>query len=340
MAQGKLSDLHEEKEIEQSSFVSLDPSTSVGVWQKKNKDGSPNHSPAPTTKHKPAENELRKLQSDASKSRPISIARDREPVLPPPSTTVKKPEPPRRNTVVDDHAGDRKGGGGGGGGKERQPPSQPPPQRPPQPPPPHGPLPPHYEVCPEFVKQERERTADEQDVSRKGQETVVTNAHVDGGGAGLWIRDTVMDHYEFSTEISRSHDKQIAPLGEMLEPNQPAVYEVPIKKAMAPSKPARSKNKHVKSVEQQLADRRSWGDPYALTPVSEVLVQQRQDEEGKEKEHGKEHGKGGNESRPRAPSRPAPPPPYESKVRSSVTRPPVSPYAVSMPNLPEAPLEG
>ena len=105
--------------------------------------------------------------------------------------------------------------------------------------------------------------------------------------------------------------------------DDPLSYEVPkIKASGPPSKPPRRKNKHTKSVEQQLTDRHSWGDPYAVTPVTEAQQQ------GMSKKDG---GMKKKDTLGRPPSRPAPPPPHSPSSSSSLYQRSVSPYAVSSP---------
>ena len=59
-------------------------------------------------------------------------------------------------------------------------------------------------------------------------------------------RDTVMDHYEFSTELTKHYPKPSL-LGQLIEDplNDPSPYKVPtVKTSEPPSKPPSRKNKH------------------------------------------------------------------------------------------------
>ena len=277
-----LEDVHEEKEIEQSSITSIDPTMSVTLWRKKdNKSSVSVDIPSPATRQKPTDGKMRRFQSDASELR-YSVSRKNKPELPAPFVSSKKPERPSDANNKPEVS---------------KPPKQP------KLPPEH-----HYEVLSTGFDSEKEEGKSRPE------------------GDGLWIRDTVMDHYEFSSDLNQSQDKVLAPLGELLptheEEEEAGHYEVPIKKP--PSKPPRRQKKIKSSVENQLTDRESWGDPYAVTPVTDS---QRQEKGGREKEM--------LASQP--PSRPAPPPPYEGSTLTSPPRPLVSPYAVSQPNLPGNP---
>ena len=265
-----LENVREEKELEQSSVVSIDPTKSVLMWKKKDsKSSSSVDIPSvPAIKQKPADGgRMRRFQSDASEHY-SSVSRKTKPEPPAPLTNSKKPERPSE--------------------ANEKPEINKPPKQTKLPPVHH-----HYEVLSTEEEEERPK------------------------GEGLWIRGTVMEHYEFPSELNQSQEKVLAPLGELLPTHEEeaAHYEVPVKKP--PSKPPRRK-KIQSNVDEQLIDRKSWGDPYAVTPVTDPQRQEKKQE------------KVILANQP--PSRPAPPPPYEGS-NMTTPRPLVSPYAVSQPNL-------